>query len=175
MEIWKDIEHYEGKYQISNLGRIKSLPRICDSKGGKCRKVKGSILKQFIIKGYYYINLNDKGLKQFRVNILVAKHFITNPNNLPIVNHINCNKLDNASTNLEWCTAQYNTTHASISGLLKGKKAGEKHHNAKLSLKKVNHIRERLSKGEKGRLLSKEFRVSEGMISLIKHNKNWNI
>ena len=92
-EIWKDIEGYEGLYQISNKGRVKSL-------------YKGSerILKPWINNvGYYYIALcNDSVSKKFSLHRLVAQAFIPNPDNLPEINHKDENKLNNSVENLEW-------------------------------------------------------------------------
>lgn len=97
-EIWKDKKDYEGHYQVSNLGRIKSI------KFGKER-----ILKQHIKRGYYYVGLSKNGIvKRYLVHRLVAQAFIDNPNNYKEVNHKDENKLNNSVDNLEWCNAKYN-------------------------------------------------------------------
>lgn len=118
-EIWKDIENFEGLYQVSNLGNIKSFPK----KGS----YKTIIMKPFIVsgkktKGYYGIELR-KNSKRFPklVHRLVAETFIPNPNNLLQVNHINGNRLDNRVDNLEWCTQSDNIKHAYKNGLMKPK------------------------------------------------------
>lgn len=101
-EVWKDIECYEGLYQVSNIGRIKSL------KNGKERILK----PQLSYKGYYRIALYKKGKGTiYSVHRLVAEGFIPNPNNLPIINHKDENKLNNNSKNLEWCTYSYNSNY----------------------------------------------------------------
>lgn len=107
-EIWKDIKNYKGKYQISNMGRIKSIEHTIIRKNGNKLLIKEKILKQSINKGYYHITLQGKC---FRVNRLVAETFIPNPNNLPCVNHKDENKLNNNVENLEWCTVAYNNTY----------------------------------------------------------------
>lgn len=117
IEVWKDIEGYAGKYQISNLGRVKSLPRIYICGHGTKRKAQGGVLKGTIDnKGYVRIQLSRR---TFKVHRLVAQYFIDNPNNLPQVNHINGNKKDNRVENLEWVDNSTNQLHAWRNGLQK--------------------------------------------------------
>lgn len=118
-EIWKDIPEYEGLYQVSNLGDIKSF----NYRGhGEIKILKQSTDK----KGYKYVRLfkNGEG-KTYKVHRLVAMLFIPNPNNLPIVNHIDECKSNNMVSNLEWCTLVYNNAYGTrnkrISKSLKGK------------------------------------------------------
>lgn len=108
-EVWKDIEGYEGLYQVSNLGRIKSL----------CRE--GCFLGVFYNrKGYARCRLYKDGKgRNFRVHRLVAMTFIPNPDNKPEVNHIDGNKRNNCVTNLEWVTSSENHVHAYVTGLRK--------------------------------------------------------
>ena len=174
-EEWKDIKGYESVYQISNLGRVKRIAGKCLSKANSYRTVTESILTTFPNKtrhNYIYVNLNNNGLKQFRVSRLVAIHFIDNPNNLPEVNHIDGNKNNNCVTNLEWCTQLENIRHSFKIGTHKIRK-GNDAPNSKLTEEQVRLIREELQNGSTGRHLAWKYNVSEGMISLIKHNKYW--
>ena len=101
-EIWKDKKDYEGHYQVSNCGRVKSI------KFGKERILKPKKDKY----GYLHVNLyKNSKRKDFLVHRLVAEAFLDNPNNLPLVNHKDENPSNNFSTNLEWCTHEYNINY----------------------------------------------------------------
>lgn len=107
-EIWKPISGYEGLYEVSSYGRVKSVERdFVDSIGRKYHK-KERILKNQTYRGYLYVKLYD-GPK--RVNRLVAKAFIPNSENKPQVNHKNEIKTDNRVENLEWMTVKENTNY----------------------------------------------------------------
>lgn len=115
-EVWKDIKGYEGLYQVSNLGRIKSLRVWAGNKFTKKYKKREKILKQGLQKnGYCFILLyKGKKPKTFRVHRLVAQAFIENPNMYSEVNHKNKNKQNNNVDNLEWCTRNYNMIYGGI-------------------------------------------------------------
>lgn len=105
MEIWKDIEGYEGLYQVSNMGRVKSLSNN--------KKRKEKILKSSKDGGgYLMVGLcKDGKQKCHKIHRLVASAFLDNPNNLIEVNHINEIKTDNCAENLEWCNRSYNMNY----------------------------------------------------------------
>lgn len=124
-EIWKDIQGYEGLYQISNLGRVKSLEKIIITSNNITKRMIEKILKPHLHKGYYSVTLRkDNKSKVYTIHRLVAKAFIPNPDNLPQVNHKDENKANNHVDNLEWCTPQYNInygTHNERQALTKSK------------------------------------------------------
>ena len=117
MEEYRDIKGYEGIYQVSNYGRVKSLSR----KALNGRTVKERILKQNIGDvGYYNVTLCKDGNHQtFRVHRLVAEAFLPNNNNHPYINHKDENKLNNNVDNLEWCTETYNQVYSNGKQVLK--------------------------------------------------------
>lgn len=104
-EIWRPIYGYEGLYEVSNLGRVKSL--------GNDKSRKEKILKPHKHrKGYLVVNLYRNGkMKNFLVHRLVAEAFIPNPYGFEQVNHRDENKANNCSSNIEWCSAKYNTNY----------------------------------------------------------------
>ena len=110
-EVWRDIEGYEGRYQVSSMGRVKSLARTCNTKGGSKRTVKERILKPYINRYGYLLVVLCAGGKQKTLNVhrLVCEAFHENPDNKPQVNHINEDKADNRACNLEWTTAMENS------------------------------------------------------------------
>lgn len=114
-EIWKDIKDYEGKYQVSNLGRVKSLDRIINFSDGRVRKFSGKLLKPALAgNGYFFVTLaSNQNNKRCYVHRLVAEAFIPNSKNLPQVNHLDENKTNNTASNLEWCTAKENINYGS--------------------------------------------------------------
>lgn len=105
MEQWKDIIGFEGKYQVSDLGRVKSLNYHREGKG---RVLVGNKLKS----GYLRVCLwKDGKMKNYLVHRLVTEAFLPNPDNLPQVNHKDECKTNNAVSNLEWCDVAYNNSY----------------------------------------------------------------
>lgn len=121
-EVWKDIPGYEGLYQVSDLGRVRSLERWRYNpkcKDGK-QYVPEKILKAAERTGYLVVAINKNGKrKSYSVHRLVAQAFIPNPENKRTVNHKDGNKKNNRVSNLEWNTDSENVNHAIITGLLK--------------------------------------------------------
>ena len=115
-EIWKDIKNFEGLYQVSNLGRVKSLDRKIKCKHNYYLK-KGKILKGIKKRhNYLWVSLNKKS---YSIHRLVANAFIPNLENKPLINHKDGNQQNNNVNNLEWCTQSENMKHAYLCGLQK--------------------------------------------------------
>lgn len=118
-EIWKPIQNFEGSYEVSSYGRIKSLARK-DSTGNGNRIVERLLKPDLNSKKnikYYRVTLCKNGkTTRFSVHRLVAEHFIPNPENKPFVNHIDNNGLNNHIENLEWCTHSENMEHSAKQG-----------------------------------------------------------
>ena len=167
-EEWRDVEGFEEKYQVSNLGRVKSLPR------------NGTIKEERLLKfnedddGYFRINLSiakrvstTKGAHR-----LVAQAFIPNPENKLQVNHKDGNKQNNLVENLEWCTNRENQQHAWDTGLQIAI-TGEDHANSKLTQADVDAIRERFKAGEADFEIAKDYVVDSTQISRIRKGLRW--
>lgn len=171
-EIWKDIKGFEGIYQVSDLGRIRSLDRLKLNKHNSYTKVKGCIIKSFKKKGYPSVSLSIYNTKKtFSVHRLVADSFILNLENKREVNHINGIKTDNRVNNLEWVSSKENIKHAYKMGLMKNK-FGEKHHGCKLTEDQVIKIKydlKELSHSE----IAKMFNVNPSRISSIRCGRTW--
>lgn len=142
-EEWTPIVGYEGHYEVSNLGRIRSVERrvkTTNSGVATTQLIRKKIFKpQPARQGYHQVCLcRNNHRHSYSICRLVAKAFIPNPLNKPQVNHKNSNRKDNRAENLEWVTALENMRHASIQGNLV---KGEKNNKSKLNTDKVRLIR----------------------------------
>lgn len=167
-EVWKDIPDFEGLYQVSNYGKVKSLER---TKQGCLEFYRpDKLLKPGLShNGYQSIHLCNKDKKKsWRVNRLVATVFIPNPDNKPQVNHIDGNKLNNRADNLEWSSPKENTHHAIRTGLSDVK--GESNGCAKLTNEDVLFIR---SCGLQTKVLVEKFGVYRTLIQRIRRKGSW--
>jgi len=177
IEEWKDVQGYEGSYQISDYGKVKSLQRKVNT-----RNVGGRISKEKILKsslnayGYPLVVLCCNNIRTTTlVHRLVAKAFINNLNNCPQVNHKDGNKQNNKLENLEWVTQSENEKHAYRTGLKS--KRGEKNCFAKLTQKAVMDIRGKIKDKENTKkyrtIIADSYNVTERTISRIVNNENW--
>lgn len=122
---WKAIQGYEGYYEVSDAGLVRSVDRVSIDKNGMARRFRGKDMKLTRTKGkdgngYMVVNLRRDGASNVAlVHILVATAFIPNPHNYPMVNHMNGDKTDNDIGNLEWTTYSYNNIHALRNNLRK--------------------------------------------------------
>lgn len=113
-EEWRDIEGYEGLYQVSNLGRVRSLDRLVNNHSGLKRSIKGHVLKDTLCnnRGHRKIEIQkNKKRRSFLVHRLVALAFLPNPKKKSEVNHIDANVENNNVSNLEWVTPEENREH----------------------------------------------------------------
>ena len=164
-EIWKDIEDFEGYYQISNLGNVKSLQRLAKNKDGH-RIVKERILRQTKAgAGYLTVMLSKKQIAQRKIiHRLIALYFIPNPQNKPCINHIDGNKLNNCINNLEWCTYLENNIHAYKNGLIP----------TKITQTEANQIRQLYLTGEYIQSeIGEMFDLTQGTVGKIVRNELW--
>jgi hypothetical protein len=163
MEVWKKINGCDN-YEISSLGRVKSLIRKTPGTNTRIENfLKGHVSKN----GYYFFGINGKNKSQHR---LIALAFIPNPLNKKCVNHKDGNRLNNSIDNLEWSTHSQNTKHGYDSN-------GRKNPIRKLTEQQVLEIKKRLSNYKHGMniKLAEEFNVSKYIISLIKRNKTYTL
>lgn len=178
-EVFADIRGYEGYYQVSNYGNVRSLDRVIKEKTGKTQTLKGRILKQRINPGgYHYIELGKNGTKAtFAVHQLVAQAFLSNPNKKPIVNHIDGNRLNNSLSNLEWATYSENLEHAYKAGLRRAvsiEAVGNKNYKRKLKPEQVVEIRRLLAAGSlTHKEIATKFSVARSTVTEIKSGRRW--
>ena len=119
-EVWADIKGYEGLYQISTFGNVKSLSRSVKHSNGGTKILRERMLKTKInsTTGYKEISLSKDGKQKYHlIHKLIAEAFIDNPHRLPVVNHIDGCKTNNDIFNLEWATYSENIRHAFANGL----------------------------------------------------------
>lgn len=170
LEIWKDIAGYENLYQISNRGRVKSLPR-----NGTCSREK-ILTPHRDSKGSYNVSLSKNGIRKMAyIHRLVAETFIPNPNNYPDVFHIDGNLANNAVENLYWCTHQFILNQLRLVGKIKNDR-GTNNPNTKLTDNDILFIRSVYVRGDSNlglTALAKQFKVAKSTISYIVNNKTY--
>ena len=159
-EIWKDIDGYGGKYQVSSLGAVRNKLT--------CRVLKSVCHRT----GYIHVSLcSMKELHTKTIHRLVAIAFIPNPENKPQVNHKDGNKKNNSVDNLEWATQFENMRHASRAGLFC--QVGTANNNSRLTEKEVLEIRKAFKEGKTQTSLAKIYGVARAQIYKIIHGIRW--
>jgi hypothetical protein len=165
MEKWKDIDGYEGKYQISNYARARNIQT-----GNILKTVKGKT-------GYKVLSVYNGKHKTFKLHRLIALAFIPNPDNKPCINHKDGDKLNNSIENLEWVTHSENNKHAFDNGLKDVSKInfcnGSRCWASKITEKDVVKIKQLISKGISLGVISKKYGVTKQSIFHIKTGRNW--
>lgn len=175
-ELWKDIPNYEGLYQASNMGNIRSLDKIVPkwNKPYK-RKIKGRVLKKHKANGGYNVVAlhKNKNQKTYKVSRLIGITWKDNPDNKPEINHKNSIRTDDRAENIEWCTRSENVKHSYDKGNANQK--GEKNAYSKLTKKKVLSIRDKYDSGKYSQIeLSDMFNISKTTIHNVVKRKTWN-
>lgn len=176
-EIWVAIKDYEGYYEISNLGRVKSLAKEWIAGKGSVRKKKETILRFSKVKAkngiYFHVNICcNKIRKSLLVNRLVAEHFCYKQEGCDVVNHLDCDTTNNRADNLEWTTTLGNVRYSWEHGFKKSIK-GEKHGCSKLKTEDIKEIRRLSATGMFHKEISKLFNVTRANVTLIVNGKRW--
>lgn len=177
-EIWKDVIGFEGYYQVSNTGMVKSLARFYFTKTGKAIQIKEKVLKGHKdTKGYLQVELrNGKGRNIKMIHRLVAEAFVSNSDGKEQVNHKDGNKENNSADNLEWVTCQENIRHAWRNGLNRAR-YGEEHPNHKVDMAAVKDIRDNYSPNKDGfraKDFAKKYGISSTHVLAIFNRRVWN-
>jgi len=175
-EIWKDAKGYKDLYQVSNMGRVRSLDKILKAgiRNNPFTLRKGKVLKpQKDVNGYLICCLTKNGAKSKRIHRLAIEAFIPKVEGKKYCNHKNGIKTDNRADNLEWCTLSENVKHAYKLGLMSMQ--GEKHSQCKLNNKKVRVIKhlKNINPNLTQAAIGKLFEVDQSLICRILSNNQW--
>jgi hypothetical protein len=173
-EEFRDIPGWEGYYQVSNLGTVRSIPRTVVSRTGKVYNRKGKVMSQHYSKdGYKVVDVTKEGRNRtLGVHRAMALAFISNPNNKPMVNHINAKRDDNRLDNLEWCTNAENIQHSFNLGISDNR--GDKHPRRVLTMEIVRGIRAELESGKSPVEVANIFDIKRRNVYAVRDRQNWN-
>ena len=173
-EEWRFIKGYEGIYEVSNHGIVRSVTRKLPD--GRTRK--GIVLRPYIDEdGYKHVSLCKNGkMKHFIVHRLVAESFVDNPMNLPQVNHKDETKDNNRYDNLEWCDVSYNLSYGTRQEKVTEKISGERNYAHKLTCEIVKEIRKSYIPGDKEHgqcAMARKYGVCQSVIKNAISGKTW--
>lgn len=174
-EVWLPIKGFEGSYEVSNLGRVRSLDRVIKRIGGRQRSYHGQDIKPTITNnGYPMIGLYslDRSVWRTTVHRLVAIAFIDNPDKKSDVNHVDGIKTNNEASNLEWTTTSENISHAFRIGLSAAKK-GVDNSNAKLTPDLIKKAMQLKQSGVSMRAIARMFGVTSTTVRNALSGKSW--
>lgn len=173
-EVWKPVQGYEGIYEVSNLGRVRSLDRFTRNRWGTLRPVAGAMkVPQVKREGYCYLNLySERKARPMYVHRLVALAFLPNPDDLPQVNHKDGDKANNAVTNLEWCSKSDNCQHAIDEGLYEQAR-GESSGSAKVTESDVIEMRRLWASGMLQKDIAARFGIGRKAVTKIVNRQRW--
>lgn len=172
-EIWKPIVGYEGLYEVSNLGRVRSIDRVIFVNNKK-RKLTGKLLELKCNRGGYLICvLSNKKTKSIRVHRVVAESFIPKIKGKLCINHLDNDRTNNNVSNLQWCTQKENIRYAYSQNRMDWERIkGEKHPQSKLNISLVKEIRNKqgiLKRIDVARL----YKIDPANVSSIWNRKTW--
>jgi hypothetical protein len=172
-EVWKPVPGYEGFYEVSDLGRVKSIGRIIKDRWGKDRFAPERVLVvSYTLAGYGHVLLYRNGVRITRtVHVLVAATFI-GPRSDASINHIDGDKRNNRPSNLEYCSVATNNRHA-LDNRLRVNPRGERHGRSKLSQDQVLEIRSRVASGELQFRVAQNFGVTKQTVCKIVNRQKW--
>lgn len=163
VEEWRDVVGYEGLYQVSSMGRVKSMYRY-----------KKTLRPQFAPFYHSVILWKDGVPKKMRVHRLVAMAFIPNPNNYPYINHKDENKTNNCVDNLEWCTAKYNANYGTRSEKITKNRSTENLRKPVLQILNGNVVNRFSSEDEAAKFLGKSHKAAANIGSVCLGRKHFN-
>ena len=161
-----EIKQIDENYSVDEMGNVYSRPRL---------GTKGGMLTPIVSKTGYHVVMLAPSRRPVKVHHLVAMCFMENPDCLPILNHKDGNKLNNAVDNLEWCTFKQNSQHASAMGLLYDAR-GENSPTAKLTREQVEEIRARYTprcRVNGARAIARDLNVEKTTVLSVVHRKSW--
>lgn len=176
VEIWKDVVGYEGIYQVSNIGGLRSVERIIRKRGGSTGLLRSKILSPSTSNGYFTKMVRQNGIRKLLiVHRAVAMAFIPNPENKPQVNHMDLNRKNNNVSNLEWVTCAENLIHSRSVRPWNWERGqpNKRWRQAKLSIAQVRQIRKAKLKGVKTGFLAEKYKVTKCAIWEIATGRTW--